>query len=267
MADERTTKPKKRFGQHFLVDRMILERIAQSCRIERNDTVVEIGAGQGQLTVLLAQQAARVVAIEKDRDLISALTKICAPLGNVDISQQDALDFRPEKHGIDQGYILAGNIPYYITGKIIELALEQWPKPKRIVFTVQKEVALRIAAESGALSILGVLTQMLATPRVVGSIPPGAFSPAPKVESAILELIPNEFPEKSSLPTIKTAVKAGFSHPRKLCASNLAEKYGGQRTEIEKIFAQCGIGASARAQDITIGQWIEISTLLKPLSA
>lgn len=260
-------KPKKKFGQHFLHDQSVLSRIAQSCRIEEGDTVVEIGAGKGQLTTLLASLGERIIAVEKDRDLIPELEHACAAFKNVAIIQDDVLRVDPANLGIAPGYILAGNIPYYITGKIIELALEQWPKPKQIVFTVQKEVALRICAKPGSLSILGVLTQALAIPRVIAQISKTAFWPAPKVDSAVLELIPRELPAEFDKDAFKQAVKSGFSHPRKLCASNLSIAYGTERKKIEQIFAQCGVNPSVRSQDISVSQWIEISTLLKPLSA
>lgn len=260
-------KPKKKFGQHFLTDRAVLLRIADACALQAQDTVIEIGAGTGQLTTLLGERARRVIAIEKDRDLIPKLHHACAHLKTVEIVNQDVLRFDLADFGVPRGYILVGNIPYYITGKIIELALEQWPAPKRIVFTVQKEVAERICAKPGQLSILGVLTQALALPTIVKTIPRGAFSPPPKVDSAILELVPRDHIPERQFALMKNAVKAGFSHPRKLCASNLASHYGLQRSETEYVFMQCGVSSSARAQDLTLEQWIKISTLLKPLSA
>ncbi len=267
MIDGREPKPKKKFGQHFLADRTVLLRIADTCALRTEDTVIEIGAGTGQLTTLLGERAGRVIAIEKDRDLIPKLHHACAHLKTVEIVNQDVLRFNPADFGVARGYVLAGNIPYYITGKIIEFALEQWPAPKRIVFTVQKEVAERICAKPGHLSILGVLTQTLALPTIIKTIPRGAFSPPPKVDSAILELVPHDRISEKQFALMKNAVKAGFSHPRKLCASNISASYGMAKTETEKLFGQCAIQPSARAQNITVEQWIKISTLLKPFSA
>ncbi len=259
-----TTHPKKRFGQHFLRDEKILSRIADACGATPRDTIVEIGAGEGTLTTLLARRAGSVIAIEKDRDLIPILRAQCAKNTNITIVQADALRFDPHQRGVKPGFILCGNIPYYLTGAIMRIALEQWPKAKRIVFTLQEEVAQRICAKPGNLSILGVLTQILATPRIVGNIKKGSFWPVPKVDSAILTLEPKIPMPQHAYAAVKTVVRAGFSHPRKRCASNLSSELGVDQTVVANAFASLHIRIDARAQDLSPDQWIGISTLLKP---
>lgn len=184
--------PKKRLGQHFLFDRNILRRIAEAAEIQAGDTVLEIGPGPGGLTEQLHSRAARLVAIEKDRDLIPSLR---SRFPTLELMEGDALDL--DWHGITgPGPVrIVGNIPYNITSPLLEQALLP-PRPARIVFLVQKEVAERVSAphggaEYGALSV-GI--QCVAKVERLFTVPAGAFKPRPKVDSAVLRLTPLQEP-------------------------------------------------------------------------
>lgn len=187
-------RPRKRLGQHFLVDRTALERIADALAPSRDDTVVEIGPGRGALTDLLAARAARVVAIELDRDLVPYLRDRYAAAGNVEVIERDVLDLRLADAAGGE-FLLAGNVPYYITTPILFHALEA-PRPRRAVFLVQREVADRVVAPPGSRTYgaLSVNVQGFARAEIVGRVPPGAFRPPPSVESAILRVTPLDTP-------------------------------------------------------------------------
>ncbi len=180
-------RAKRRLGQHFITDRGILARIADVLDAGPQDTVLEIGAGPGGLTEALAQRAGRVVAIEKDRDLIEGLRN---RLPAVEVVEADALSV--DWHACaGHPFLLAGNIPYNITSPLLEKALSE-PQPDRIVFLVQREVADRIVASPGTreYGALTVGVQAVARAERLFTVPAGAFQPRPKVDSAVLRLTP-----------------------------------------------------------------------------
>ncbi|HEX6251432.1 MAG TPA: 16S rRNA (adenine(1518)-N(6)/adenine(1519)-N(6))-dimethyltransferase RsmA [Gemmatimonadaceae bacterium] len=186
--------PLKRFGQHFLVDRSVLERIAAALQLTGKETVVEVGPGRGELTDLIRPGAARLIAIEIDRALAAALRTRYADDPAVEIVEADVLDTDPA--ALAGGpYVLAGNVPYYITTPILFQSLVP-PQPTRSVFLVQREVAARIVAapDSEEYGALSVNVQALAQPELLFSVPSSAFRPAPTVESAVVRLTPRAEP-------------------------------------------------------------------------
>ncbi|HEX6048179.1 MAG TPA: 16S rRNA (adenine(1518)-N(6)/adenine(1519)-N(6))-dimethyltransferase RsmA [Gemmatimonadaceae bacterium] len=193
--DPSLPRPRKRLGQHFLVDRRVLERITDALAPTNADTVVEIGPGRGALTDLLAARAGRVVAIELDRDLVPYLRDRYAQAGNVHVIERDVLDLTLADAAGTPDFLLAGNVPYYITTPILFHALET-PRPRRAVFLVQREVAERVAAQPGSKTYgaLSVNVQAVATAELVARVPAGAFRPPPSVESAVLRVIPRADP-------------------------------------------------------------------------
>lgn len=185
-------RPRKRLGQHFLIDRAALERIADALAPTKDDTVVEIGPGRGALTDLLSARAKRVVAIELDRDLAPYLRARYALAGNVEIIERDVLELNlADVAGTD--FLLVGNVPYYITTPILFHALQP-PRPMRAVYLVQREVAERVVAPPGSRTYgaLSVNVQGFARAELVGRVGAGAFRPPPSVESAILRITPRE---------------------------------------------------------------------------
>jgi 16S rRNA (adenine1518-N6/adenine1519-N6)-dimethyltransferase len=210
-------RPRKRLGQHFLVDRTVLDRIADALAPTSSDTVVEIGPGRGALTDLLAARAKRVVAIELDRDLVPYLRDRYREAGNVEIIERDVLEISlGDVAGGD--FLLAGNVPYYITTPILFQALEP-PRPLRAVYLVQREVAERVVAPPGSRTYgaLSVNVQGFAHAELVGRVPAGAFRPPPAVESAILRVTPREIPvvDQSIERDFRTLVQEAFGLRRK----------------------------------------------------
>ena len=181
-------RPDKSLGQNFLVDATYLKRVVEAGEISAGDIVLEIGAGLGSLTRLLAQRAREVVAVELDENLIPILKSVTQPAPNVRIIQGDILALEPVNLVPSAGYLVAANIPYYITSKLIRHLLGASTPPKRIVLTVQKEVAERICAQPGELSLLGLSVQVYGDPRISSRVPAGAFYPVPKVDSAIVRI-------------------------------------------------------------------------------
>ena len=193
--DPSLPRPRKRLGQHFLVDRRALERIADALAPTSADTVVEIGPGRGALTDLLAARAGRVVAIELDRDLVPYLRERYGAAGNVEVIERDVLDLTLADAAGTPDFIVCGNVPYYITTPILFHALAS-PRPRRAVFLVQREVAERVAAQPGSKTYgaLSVNVQAVATAELVTRVPAAAFRPPPSVESAVLRVTPRADP-------------------------------------------------------------------------
>jgi 16S rRNA (adenine1518-N6/adenine1519-N6)-dimethyltransferase len=193
-SDPRLPPPRKRLGQHFLTDRRALERIADALELTGAETVVEIGPGRGALTDLLVERARRVIAIELDRALVPILRRRYESQPHVEIVEADVLAVRLADLGGDD-FVLAGNVPYYITTPILFHALER-PRPRLAVFLVQLEVAERVVAPPGSKTYgaLSINVQAVAAPELVARIPPGAFRPPPAVDSAILRVRPRPDP-------------------------------------------------------------------------
>jgi 16S rRNA (adenine1518-N6/adenine1519-N6)-dimethyltransferase len=189
----------KRLGQHFLHDRRVLERIVAALDLTGTETVIEVGPGRGALTELLVAAAGRVVAIEIDRALASMLRERYASASDrVTIVEQDVL--KSDLSALAGGeYLLAGNVPYYITTPILFHALER-PRPRRAVYLVQKEVADRASAPPGGreYGALTVNVQSVARVETLFRVPPGAFRPPPKVDSAVIRVTPRDDPAVSA---------------------------------------------------------------------
>jgi 16S rRNA (adenine1518-N6/adenine1519-N6)-dimethyltransferase len=193
VAERRAPPVRKSLGQHFLSDKRILDRIVDALAPTPNDTVVEIGPGRGALTQLLGKRAAKVVAIEYDRALAAQLREQFKDT-NVSIVQADVLSL--QLHDVAGGrFLLAGNVPYYITTPILFQALAR-PRPDRAVFLVQREVAERMTANPGGKTYgaLSVNLQALARAELLARVAPGAFRPPPKVESALVRVVPRDDP-------------------------------------------------------------------------
>jgi 16S rRNA (adenine1518-N6/adenine1519-N6)-dimethyltransferase len=243
-------RAKRRLGQHFLSDRRILERIADALGATGADTVLEIGPGPGGLTEALAARAGKVVAIEKDPDLLPAL-KHRVP-GAV-VVEADALD--ADWHALaGQDFLVAGNIPYNITSPLIGKALEP-PRPRRIVFLVQKEVADRVVAPPGgeAYGALSVGVQAVARTERLFLVPAGAFTPRPRVDSAVLRLIPLPEPivSDAEVEPFRRLVVGLFGFRRKQMVRGLREWTGWDAERVEGALAGVAIDARARPETVS----------------
>ena len=247
----------KSLGQNFLQDHFALEKIAQSAEIQADDCVLEIGPGLGSLTRYLAVSAREVTAVELDPDLLAPLKAILTPHPNVRIVQGDILELKISDLVEQSGYIVAANIPYNITSAIIRHLLESDPKPRRIVLTIQKEVAERICAAPGDLSLLALSVQVYGKPRIEAKIPAGAFHPVPNVDSAILRIDIYDEPliAHDMLPLFFKLTKAGFSQKRKMLRNSLASGLQIKPPNAEALLTQAGIDPMRRAETLMIEEW------------
>lgn len=265
-APDGLPRPRKRLGQHFLVDRTALERIADALAPTAIDTVVEIGPGRGALTDLLAARARRVVAIELDRDLVPYLRARYALAGNVEVIERDVLEVNlAEVAGGD--FLLAGNVPYYITTPILFHALEP-PRATRAVYLVQREVAERIVAPPGSRTYgaLSVNVQALATAELIAHVPSGAFRPPPAVESAIVRLTPRSDP--AIAPTeesvFQSFVQEAFGLRRKQMRRVLRTMARLDAESAERVLVSLGIEPERRPETLAPEDFARLVRAVRP---
>jgi len=255
----------KSLGQNFLQDTSALENIALAAEIEEDDCVLEIGPGLGSLTRYLAISAKEVTAIELDPDMLPPLKAVLKPHQNVRVVHGDILKTAISEIILKPEYLVVANIPYYITSAVIRHLLESNPKPRRMVLTIQKEVAERICAKAGDLSLLALSVQVYGKPSIAAVIPAAAFHPAPKVDSAILRIdiydqpmIPIEL-----LETFFKLIKAGFSQKRKTLRNSLSSGLHIATTESEALLTSTGINFMRRAETLSIDEWNGLCKILK----
>ncbi len=256
-------KPKKTLGQNFLINAGILEKIVSSAELGSDDFVLEIGPGTGNLTKLLSERAGQVIAIEKDHRLIDELRDKFKNT-NVEIVEADVLQWAPlQLQRCPLQYKIVANIPYYITSNLLRTIFEKWPRPKLIVLTVQKEVAQRIVAKPPEMNLLALSVQLYSKPEIIGYVSRGSFRPMPKVDSAIIKLTTYDQPLTTSPKMFFKLVRAGFSGKRKQLINNLAKNFGMMKEDLFKAFEKTDIKQDARAETLSLNQWIELSKLME----
>ncbi len=233
--------PSKGLGQNFLTDRLILEKLIEAANITKEDTVLEIGPGIGNLTWELAQKAKRVIAVEKDPKMVKILKETLRDLKNIKIIQADIRKFQIQntEYKIQDTYKVVGNLPFYLTAPVIRKFLEAENSPKEIIFIVQKEVAQRICAKPPDMNLLAVSVQFYAKPEIISYVPKESFWPQPKVDGAILKISAFNQREKSAFnQRFFEVVRAGFSQPRKMLVNNLSRLrpsgFGRQAKKLKK---------------------------------
>ena len=250
-------RPDKRLGQNFLVDEAAIQKIVDIAEITPEDTVLEIGPGTGGLTARLAQQAHQVVAVELDGRLMPLLEQALSPHPNVRLVQGDILALDPARLVEAPGYLVVANIPYYITSALIRHLLEARRQPRRLVLTVQREVAERICASPGEMSILALSVQVYGQPQVRARIPAGAFYPSPKVDSAVVrvDLYSQPAIPASLLEAFFRLAKAGFSQKRKTLGNALAASLAWSKDQAQALLLAAGIDPRRRAETVSLEEW------------
>lgn len=241
---------KKHLGQNFLKSYSVLQKIIAAADLNKDDHVIEIGPGQGFLTEALLEKAGKVTAIEKDHDLIEPLQE---KFPDLDLIEGDALKFSPP----ETPYKVVANIPYYITSPLINHFLKDTPHhPEFLVLMTQKEVANKAAAKPGKLNVLALNIQTFGNIKKICKVPASAFSPQPKVESAVIKITPHKEPlvPEKILPTYFKLISNAFSQKRKMLGNTLGKE------TCEK----AGIDPMKRPQHLTIQEWAQLANALQP---
>ncbi|MFN2212629.1 MAG: 16S rRNA (adenine(1518)-N(6)/adenine(1519)-N(6))-dimethyltransferase RsmA [Anaerolineales bacterium] len=253
--------PNKRLGQNFLIDPRYLKRVADAGEIIDQDQVLEIGAGVGNLTVLLARKAKQVIAVEIDSSLIPILNQVVKTYPNITIVQGDILELDLLELVGATSYHVVANIPYYITSKLIRKLMTSSAYPQNVILTIQNEVADRICARTGKLSLLGLSVQIFGHPEIKSKIPAAAFYPQPKVDSAIVRIDRHPIPliPEEHLASFFLVVKAGFSQKRKTLRNSLSAGLRIDKQITENLLQSVRIDAGERAENLTIEQWKKLS--------
>lgn len=265
-------QPEKYLSQNFLVDPYSLEAIVKAAELTKADKVLEIGAGTGVLTQQLSRCAGEVVAVEFDRAMIPLLRNSVAPYKNISIVQGNALyipinallkNFSNKTSEFPE-YKIVANLPYHITSKFLQTFLESENPPTALTLLLQKEVAERIAAQPGEMSLLSLSVQIFGQPRVIEQVPRHAFWPAPKVDSAILHIKRFQRPviAKDQQEKVFKLAKAGFSSRRKTLVNAITRKIPLKREEIISFLKETGLSATARAQELSVQQWAQLAERL-----
>jgi 16S rRNA (adenine1518-N6/adenine1519-N6)-dimethyltransferase len=251
---------RKSLGQHFLTDRRILGRIADALQLQGGETVLEIGPGRGALTDLLADRAGRLIAIEYDRALAELLRQKYAKRGNVLIAEADVLEVALGALAAGP-FVLVGNVPYYITTPILFHALAP-PRAERAVYLVQREVADRLSAAPGTKEYGGLTVNVAAVARAetLFRVPAGAFSPAPKVESAVVRITPLATPlaTPDEERPLRTLVQNAFGMRRKQMRRVMRSLLGVDAAAAEAMLAAAGVDPDVRPETLSPAQFVAL---------
>lgn len=256
-----------RLGQNFLKNKSIVKEIIEVANLSCDDLILEIGPGKGILTEELAKKAGKVIAVELDGKLADYLKNKFKDVGNIEIIEKDILQTDIKElianHGLqNSGYKVVANIPYYITSPIIRIFLESDNPPKEMLLMVQKEVAERIIAGPGKHSVLSLSVQYYADPELLFEVKKENFDPVPKVDSAVIRISHKmKNMAKEEVDNFFRAVRAGFCAKRKTLVNNLANSFHLERKEVEEKLEKVGVKPNARAQELNIEEWKEISRL------
>ncbi len=258
-------KPGAKLGQHLLTNSGIARAVAVAAGIEKGDRVFEIGPGKGMLTKELLALGGEVTAVEKDPAMIAALAERFPEEiknGGLIIIHGDAREFTPDAVFPKGTYKIAANIPYYITGELLRVALSAKNQPARLAFLIQKEVAERIA-RSRKESILSLSVKVYGTPRYVKTVSRGSFNPPPSVDSAILsvENISRSAFKNISEETFFAIIKAGFAQKRKTLMGNLKKAF--PKLPVEAVWEKLPLDKNVRAEDMPLEQWLALIKILK----
>ncbi|OGN92618.1 MAG: ribosomal RNA small subunit methyltransferase A [Chloroflexi bacterium RBG_13_48_10] len=255
-------RPEKSLGQNFLLDESALHQVVEAAQLAPHETVLEIGPGLGSLTRYLALSARSVVAVELDSNLIPPLEQVVGQYPNVQVVAGDILALDPVQLVSQQEYVVVANIPYYITSSLIRHLLEARIPPQRLILTLQHEVAKRICAIPGDMSLLALSVQVYGHPEIMAHIPANAFYPPPKVDSAVLRIHLYQSPliPAAEMDTFFHLIKAGFSQKRKTLRNSLSAGLRLSPSETEGMLQDADIDPMRRAETLAIPEWHKLTS-------
>ncbi|HEX9664537.1 MAG TPA: 16S rRNA (adenine(1518)-N(6)/adenine(1519)-N(6))-dimethyltransferase RsmA [Patescibacteria group bacterium] len=264
LCEKYDINPRRRQGQNFLIDQNVLNKIIQAADLKKSDLVLEIGAGLGILTKELGERAKSVLTVEIDSRLIKALSETIGDYKNIIIIKEDVLSkefyqiFKKwlAKHSAGS-YKIVANLPYNITSAVLRYFLEADLKPTEMILMVQKEVAERITAKPGQMSLLAVSVQFYGQPEIIDYVSKNSFWPSPKVDSAIIKLKTDQRYQVNPKIFFRI-VKIGFSAKRKQLQNNLSAGLKMDSQEIKEILKKIGLDEKIRAQDLAMEDWVNL---------
>lgn len=264
-------RPSKRLGQHFLVDKGVLQDIIAAAELNKNDIVLEIGPGIGTLTTELVGQVKKVIAVEKDTNMVKILRETLGDTGNVEIVPGDILKAGSSSMAKwlngSKNYKVVANLPYYLTSPVIRRFLEAKRPPPKMVLLVQKEVAQRICAKPPKMNLLAVSVQFYAKPKIIRYVKKTSFWPQPKVDSAIIKMVPDDQALNKLSARLRERffqiVRSGFSQPRKQLINNLSRGLKMDRVGLWEMLTRNDINPTARAENLTLKNWITLTKVLE----
>jgi len=261
LLDRYHLHPQKSLGQNFLADHNALLKVVQDAQVGPDDRVLEIGAGLGGLTRLLAVRAKSVTAIEIDENLFPALESVTAPFENVRLVKGDILNIPPGELFSEGGYQVVANIPYYITSAVIRHLLEADVKPSRIVLTLQREVAERILNKDEKMSLLSLSVQVYGKASITSHIPAACFYPEPKVDSSVLVVDVYEEPklDAQGVKRLFELAHAAFNQKRKMLRNSLQPLLGGDSKVVSEALERVGIDPSQRPERLSLAEWMRMT--------
>jgi len=250
-------RPDKSLGQNFLLDETALHQVVEAAGVTPQDVVLEVGSGLGSLTRHLAVTAYKVIAVEVDSSLIPVLKQVVDQFSNVQVIEGDILTLDPVQLVSQAEYLVVANIPYYITSALIRHLLEASSPPQRLVLTVQQEVARRICATPGDMSLLALSVQVYGHPDIIAHIPASAFYPPPKVDSTIIRIdsFPSPVIPSDELEAFFQLIKAGFSQKRKTLRNALAGGLHLSPPVVEVMLTLAQIDTMRRAETLSLPEW------------
>ncbi len=264
--ENKTAAPKKRLGQNFLTQTGIAKKLIWAAAIGAGETLLEIGPGTGNLTAELLKTGNPILAVEKDPDMAAILRQRFAGARNFNLVVADILKVDETK--IPAPYRVIANLPFYAGAPIIRKFLESENPPRAMALILQKEVAQRICARPPKMNLLALAVQFYAAPKIAGRIARGAFWPAPKVDAAILTLtlLPKTGAraDRRFVERFFEIARAGFSHPRKILAGNLAQELKLPREKIIAALEKTNLAPDCRAQNLPAEAWIALARDLEP---
>ncbi|MDD5043533.1 MAG: 16S rRNA (adenine(1518)-N(6)/adenine(1519)-N(6))-dimethyltransferase RsmA [Patescibacteria group bacterium] len=258
--------PQKHRGQNFLVDKNVLDKMLRLAEVKKTDTILEIGPGFGVLTEALARQAKKVVAVELDKKIFPILKNTFRGHKNIILVNEDILKFRVTSYKFqDLGYRLIANLPYSITSAVLQKFLTDEPRPKDIIILIQWDVAERILAKPGEMSLLAISVQLYGQPEILMKVRPGSFWPKPGVESALLKIEVGErhggSKEDFDDRLFWQVVKAGFRAKRKQLVNNLSRNLEISKETAVKWIIAAGLDPKIRAEGLSVEDWLRLAKI------
>ena len=257
--------PQKSLGQNFLVDHNALLKVVEDAEVDRDDHVLEIGAGIGNLTRLLAVRAKQVTAVEIDRGLFPILEDVTRPFDNIHLVKGDILELSLESLFVEDGFLVVANIPYYITSAVIRHLLEGKVKPARIVLTMQREVAERILNKDEKMSLLSLSVQIYGQAHIGHDIPASCFYPEPNVDSSVLIIDVYSQPKLSNegIKTLFDLAHAAFNQKRKMLRGSLSPLLGMDKQSVAGLLEKAGIESRRRPETLSLKDWIRLVKVVR----